>query len=85
MAEAVLYIASAVVKTRPVEQDAVLAAIAALPGTEVVAADAGRIVVVLEADRHDSVSETLDQVARLHGVLSATLVFEHAEPEEDLR
>lgn len=78
-----LHIASAVIRTRPVEQDAVRLAVAVMPGAEVVAAEAGRIIVVLEANRNTAISEMLDRLAGLHGVLSATLVFEHAEPEED--
>ncbi|HEY7580644.1 MAG TPA: chaperone NapD [Acetobacteraceae bacterium] len=78
-----LHIASAIIKTRRLEQEAVRAAIAAMPGADIVAAEAGRVVVVLEADHSPAISDMLDQVAALQGVLSATLVFEHAEPEED--
>jgi nitrate reductase NapD len=78
-----LHIASAIIKTRRLEQEAVRAAIAAMPGAEIVAAEAGRVVVVLEAGHGPAISDMLDQVAALQGVLSATLVFEHAEPEED--
>jgi nitrate reductase NapD len=84
MSEAMLHIASAVVKARPAEQDAVLARIAALAGTEIMAADRGRIIVVIEAAHHRDIADTLDRLAMLDGVLSATLVFEHAEPEKDL-
>jgi len=81
--ETMLHIASAVVKTRPANQDAVSATIADLPGADVHAVDHGRIIVVLEARQHRDLATTLDHIAGLDGVLSATLVFEHAEPEED--
>ena len=73
-----LHIASAVVKTRPTDQEAVSATIA-----DVHAVDHGGIIVVLEARQHRDLATTLDHIAGLDGVLSATLVFEHAEPEED--
>jgi periplasmic nitrate reductase NapD len=78
-----LHIASAVVKARPVVQDAVAARIATLAGTEVIAIEQGRIIVVLEASQHRALADTLDSIAGLDGVFSATLVFEHSEPEGD--
>ena len=79
-----LHIASAVVKARPVVQEAVAARITALVGTEVIAVEQGRIIVVLEASQHRALADTLDFIAGLDGVLSATLVFEHSEPEGNL-
>jgi nitrate reductase NapD len=78
-----LHIASAVVQARLAEQDRVAGAIATLPGAEVAGVDQGRIIVVLEANCQDTLAETLHRIAALDHVLSATLVFEHAEPEED--
>jgi periplasmic nitrate reductase NapD len=83
VADTMLHIASAVVKARPVAQDAVAARIATLAGTEVIAMEQGRIIVVLEASQHRALADTLDSIAGLDGVLSATLVFEHSEPEGD--
>ena len=83
MSEPMLHIASAVVKAHPRAQDAVAAQITALAGTEVLAVDHGRIIVVLELDRHGALGETLHRIADIAGVLSATLVFEHSEPEGD--
>jgi periplasmic nitrate reductase NapD len=81
MAEAMLHIASAVVKARPAAQDAVAECIASLAGAEVLAKDQGRIIVILEASQHGALADTLDRMAALDGVLSATLVFEHSEPD----
>jgi len=83
MAEPMLHIASAVVKAWPATQDAVAARIAALAGAEVLAIDHGRIIVVLEAARQGDIGGTLGRIADLDGVLSATLVFEHSEPDGD--
>ncbi len=74
-----LHIASAVVKARPPTQDAVAARIAELAGADVLAIDHGRIIVVLEASRQRDIADTLDRIADLNGVLSATLVFEHSD------
>lgn len=79
MPDAPLHIASAVVKARPAIQDAVAARIKELAGTEVAAIGHGRIIVVLEASHRDQLAATLDCIAGLDGVLSATLVFEHSE------
>jgi nitrate reductase NapD len=84
MSEAMLYIASAVVKALPANQHMVAERIAALPGTDVVAIDQGRIIVVLETGDQHAVSDILNHIAGLDGVLSATLVFEHSEPEGDV-
>jgi periplasmic nitrate reductase NapD len=79
--EAMLHIASALVKARPVVQDALVARIAALAGAEVLTADRGRIIVILEASQHRALADTLHCIAGMDGVMSATLVFEHSEPE----
>jgi periplasmic nitrate reductase NapD len=76
-----LHIASAIVKARPAAQHTVAANVAELSGAEVVAVGRGRIIVVLEASHHRTLADTLDCIAGLDGVLSATLVFEHSEPE----
>ena len=47
----------------------------------VLVTDHGRIIVVLESDQHGALGETLNRIADVEGVLSATLVFEHSEPE----
>jgi nitrate reductase NapD len=84
MSEAMLHIASAVVKARPAAQDMLVERIAALAGAEVLTADHGRIIVILEASRHRALADTLDCIAGMDGVMSATLVFEHSEPEGEV-
>jgi len=83
MPETMLHIASAVVKARPSAQQSVVEGINALPGANVIAVDHGRIVVILEADHQRVIADVLDRIAGLDSVLSATLVYEHAEPEEE--
>jgi len=84
MPDKMRHIASAVVKARPADQDAVVAHIATVSGAEVAAAERGRIIVVLEAAADADIADSLNRIAALDGVLSTTLVFEHAEPEGDL-
>ncbi|HTI83079.1 MAG TPA: chaperone NapD [Acetobacteraceae bacterium] len=84
MHEPMLHIASAVVMARPESQQDVAERIASLNGTDVVAVERGRIVVVLEACQQDRIAETLHRIAALGDVLSATLVFEHSEAMGEL-
>jgi nitrate reductase NapD len=79
-----LHIASAVVTALPASQDEVAAHIAALKGADVVVAERGRIIVVLEASQQDQIADALHRIALLQHVLSATLVFEHSEAIGDV-
>lgn len=76
-----LHIASLVVRCRPERIPALEHAIAALPGAEIAATDpAGKLVVTLESTTERVVADRLEEIGALPGVLSATLVFHHAEP-----
>jgi nitrate reductase NapD len=79
MREPMLYIASAVVMARQASLQDLAERIASFDGTDVLAVERGRIVVVLEACQQDRIAETLHRIAALEDVLSATLVFEHSE------
>lgn len=75
-----LHIASLVVRCRPERLAQLRPAIAALPGAEIPAEDAGgRLVVTLEATSERAIRDQLDAISALAGVLSATLVAHHAE------
>jgi nitrate reductase NapD len=77
-----LHIASLVVRCRPERMTAVRNAIAALPGAEIPAEDAvGKLVVTLEGTSEHAIRRQLDTIGALPGVLSATLVAHHAEPQ----
>jgi periplasmic nitrate reductase NapD len=76
-----LHIASLVVRCRPRRMARLKRAITALPGAEIPADDAeGKLVVTLEAASEQAIRRQLDAINALPGVLSATLVFHHAEP-----
>jgi len=81
MSESMLHILSAVVRTLPATQDLVARRIAAYDGVDVLAVDHGRIIVVLEASDQRDLGDTLNRIAGMDGVLSATMVFEHSAPD----
>ena len=75
------HIVSCVVHARPEALDAVLPSLERMRGVEVTAQSAtGKIVVTLEADSQDAVLGQVSAMRDLPGVLSAALVFHHAEP-----
>jgi nitrate reductase NapD len=56
-----------------------------LPKAEVThQAGDGRLVAVLEAASASGVMQQLDRIRSLKGVLNVALVYQHAEPEEEL-
>lgn len=74
-----VHIAGLVVQARPGDAQAVAAALSRLPGTELRAAEGGRLVVVCEGG---SGGEILDLIARMRdlpGVLNVALAYQHAE------
>jgi len=56
----------------------------ALPGVEVHAAKQGRLVVTVESEHERHAADTILDVQRLEGVLSAALVYHHSEQDTDL-
>lgn len=76
-------ISSAVVTSLPGREEAIAAAIAAMPGLEVMARGRGKIVIVLEGGSAGEVGDRLTRIAGMDGVVSATMVFEHVEEVEE--
>lgn len=77
-------IASAVVSVMPRKRDELLAALAALPRTEIRAAEGAKVVVVMEGRTRDEIGERLAHIAMMEGVIAANMVFEHADYREDM-
>ncbi|MBL8255251.1 MAG: chaperone NapD, partial [Pseudoxanthomonas mexicana] len=76
-----LHIASCVVHARPEALSTVQPSLERIRGVEVTAqSGTGRIVVTLEADSQDALLGQISAMRDLPGVLSAALVFHHAEP-----
>lgn len=84
MADA-FHIASLVVHAQPEAAMAAAAAIAAMPGAEVPFRDGTRLVVTLETADEAEILDNLTRIQLLDGVLSAALVYHHAEPSPDLQ
>ena len=77
-------VSSAVVSVVPGRREAVAAALAAVGGTEVCAAEGNKIVVVLEGAGRSEVGGRLLEIAGLDGVVSANMVFEHVEEDKGI-
>ena len=77
------HISSAVVVALPARREALGARLAAMPGVEVHAGDGSRIVITIEGPSSGMLGETLTRIAMLDGVISANMVFEHIEQQEE--
>lgn len=76
-----LHIAGIVVHARPDGAQRVTAAIAGWHGAEVHAASPdGKLVVTLEAPTSREIASRMEEIQRIEGVLSASLVYQHGEP-----
>jgi periplasmic nitrate reductase NapD len=79
-AQAELHIAGLVVHAAPARAARAAQAIAALPGAEVHAQAAnGKLVVTLETATSEAMSERIDRLRHIDGVLSAALVYQCAD------
>ena len=76
-----LHIVSCVVHARPEALSTVRPSLERMRGVEVAAQSrTGKLVVTLEADSQDALLGQIAAMRNLPGVLSAALVFHHAEP-----
>ena len=78
------HISSAVVVALPTRRDEIASQLAAMSGVEVHAGDGSRIVVTIEGPTTGMLGETLTRIAVMDGVISANMVFEHVEEQEDV-
>lgn len=80
-----IHIAGVVVHVAPQRLTLAGAAIAALPGAAVHATNPqGKLVVTLEAESSAQILAQLEAAQRIEGVLSAVLVYQHAESVESM-
>lgn len=76
-------IASAIVNAAPGRREAVRAALLAMSGVEIHAETAdGRFVVTVEDTAQASAADTIIELHRLDGVLSAAMVYQYSDREE---
>lgn len=78
-----IHVSSLLVHARPADVDAISAALQAMAGVEIHGSSAGKIVVTLETASEHEVVQRLGAISELPGVLSATLVYHHFEPDRD--
>ena len=76
-------ISSAVVTVMPPRLEEVRARLEAMDDIEVTACQGSKIVIVLEAARREAIGGRLAQIALFDAVISANMVFEHADDEEE--
>ncbi|HYE39814.1 MAG TPA: chaperone NapD [Ramlibacter sp.] len=80
-----IHVAGVLVHARPERLDDVCLAVSLLPDAEVTHASGdGRAVVVLEAASGRAVMQQLEAIRAIAGVLNVAIVYQHAEPEEDM-
>lgn len=81
-----VHVAGLVVHALPEAASRVAAAIAREPGAQVHAQSPdGRLVVTLEADGGDAIAAAVVDIHRIEGVLAASLVYQHSEPESAMQ
>jgi len=73
------HISSLVVHVRPDRAPAARAALTGMPGVEIHAEAAGKVIVTLETDTEADIVARLNEISRLDGVMSAALVYHHIE------
>jgi|SwirhisoilCB1_FD_contig_41_3635446_length_846_multi_3_in_0_out_0_2 nitrate reductase NapD len=85
MNTAEIHIAGAIVHVAPKRMAQAIAAIAQVADVEIRATDPrGKLVVVVEADSGAAILARLDTIQRIDGVLSALLVYQHAESAQSM-
>ena len=76
------HISSAVVLALPARREEIRSQLQQIPGVEVHASDQSRIVITIEGPTSGMLGETLVRISLMDGVVSANMVFEHAEETE---
>ena len=78
------HVSSLVVHVRPERAQAVRSTLAGIPGVEIHAEAAGKIIVTLETDTEADIVTRLNEISLLDGVMSAALVYHHFEPAAEV-
>lgn len=77
------HISSAVIVALPTRREEISERLALLPGVEVHAGEASRIVITIEGPSSGMLGETLNSISMMDGVISANMVFEHIDEGKD--
>jgi periplasmic nitrate reductase NapD len=81
---ALLHIASFVIHHRLDAGAALDAALAELPDTDLALRSEGRSIVLCEGDSEGAVTNRIESLRDVDGVLGVSLVYHHAEPRDHL-
>lgn len=73
------HVSGAVVSVIPDRQEEVAAAVAALDGVEVHAAENARIVITIEGWSTGALGDRLNEIGGMDGVIAANMVYEQAD------
>jgi nitrate reductase NapD len=86
MREGAMNISSAIVYATPGAASAVRAAIEAVAGVEVHAADGAKLIVTIEADNDRATADIFEALGRIAGVLSVAMIYNRfeADPEGEI-
>ena len=80
-----LHLVSLVLHAVPRRLDAVREAALAVPGAEIHATTGkGKLVVTLEGPSAKAIQQGMTALQMIPGIIAATLVYQHAEPLEDM-
>ena len=71
-----------VVRSRDDRSSEVQASLQAIPGVEIHAADAGRLVVTVEDESYSKVADNVNNIQFLDGVVSASLVYQYSDQQD---
>ncbi|MDR7036009.1 nitrate reductase NapD [Methylobacterium sp. BE186] len=75
------HVSGLVVHVRPERAAGARAALECMPGVEIHAEAAGKLIVTLETDSDAEIVTSLNAISLLDGVMSAALVFHHFEAD----
>ncbi|GEP07115.1 chaperone NapD [Methylobacterium oxalidis] len=75
------HVSSLVVHVRPEQAASARVAMECMPGVEIHAAAAGKLIVTLETESDAEIVTRLNAISLLDGVMSAALVFHHVEAD----
>ena len=79
------HISSAVVATMPQSTESILQTLQGMENVEIHGHGGGKIVIVIEGRSTGQLGECLTRISLLDGVISANMVFEHVEMEEEVQ
>lgn len=79
-----MHISGVLVHARPDHLSRLMERISTIEGLEIHASDKdGRLVITVEKDDERTTTDAFEQLNQLPGVLSATMIYHHFEPESD--